>query len=200
MLSQLFQSGSHIGVRVAIVDSILARLALSNYELSIALAGRLLSALESGIPLLSSLNERRQTQEEDWIEAGKTGVLPEIYDDGGIDVYPPVLGLVVKAVSHRRIVWSDNRKSIIRRVLLPAIEQSNLNNGRWVKMFIAKHAPDIKALEVPNLLVKHSCPRLVNLIMLFGDPRLDIRSVSSVYHDKYIAVGFLGLAKQQSDQ
>ena len=178
MLSQLFQSASHIDIRVTVVDSMLVRLAFCNDDSSTALAERLLLALQSTIPVLSSLNERRQTQEEDWIEAAKAGTLPEIYDDGGIDAYPPILDLVLKAVVHNRIPDYNRRKVIIQRILLPAIKQSELNSARWVKAFVSKHAPTSQTLDMLPLPVKRRM--LVSLISsCFADVS---SSVLDLYH------------------
>ena len=66
-----------------------------------ALAERLLLALQCTIPVLGSLSERRQTQDDDWIEAARAGALSEIYDDGSMDAYP-IMDLVQKTVVHRR--------------------------------------------------------------------------------------------------
>ena len=159
ILSKLFQKSSHVDIRVAVLESILSRLGRCADESSTALAERLMSVLESAIPVVGSLNERKRTQDVEWIEAEKTGKLPEVYDDAEmqafpLEAFPPMLRLMLRAASSDVIPLDTLRKGLIHRVILPVVEESARNSARWVKMFTLKHFPAEQSFHLPSLPVK----------------------------------------------
>ena len=154
ILSKLLQTASHVDIRVAILDSMLSRLGRCADDPSSALAERLMSALQMAIPALGSLNERKQAQDADWIEAEKTGNLPEIYDDGGMQAFPPMLNVVLGAIASNGISSDILRTGLIRRIVLPVIEQSKEQSARWVKLFTLKHLPTDQSTRMPSLPVR----------------------------------------------
>lgn len=169
VLSKLFQTASHIDMRVAVLDSMLSRLDRCGNDASNVLVEKLMSALEMAIPALSSLNERRQAQEVDWTEAAKTGKLPEVYDDGGMQAFPPMLDVMLRAITIHGISSETLRTALIRRILLPVIERSKEESARWVKMFTLKHLPASLPIHTPSFPVRPGilaylikvCPREV---------------------------------------
>ena len=162
ILSKLFKIATHVDIRVAILNSMISRLGRCADESSSALAKRLMSALEMAIPILGSLDERRQTQDVDWTEAEKTGKLPEVYDDGGMKTYPPMLDVLLEAIRSHDGSSNVRRTGLIERILLPTIEKSREQSARWVKMFTLKHIPAGQPTDMPSLPIRPDI--LVDLI------------------------------------
>ena len=154
ILSKLFQTATHVDIRVAVLDSMLSRLGRCVNVTSDALAEGLMSALELTIPVLGSLNERQQIQDVDWVVAEKTGKLPEIYDDGGMHVFPPMLNLMLRAITVNGISSSRLRTGFIQRIVLPVVEQSRKESARWVKLFTLKHSPADQPIHTPSFPVR----------------------------------------------
>ena len=154
ILSKLFQTATHVDIRVAVLDSMLSRLGRCVDVTSDALAERLMSALELTIPILGSLNERKQIQDVDWIVAEKTGKLPEIYDDGGMHIFPPMLNLMLRAITVDGISSGRLRTGFIQRIVLPVVEKSRTESARWVKLFTLKHSPADQPIHTPSFPVR----------------------------------------------
>ena len=159
ILSRLFQNSSHVDIRVAVLDSIFSKLGRCADEFSNALAEKLMSVLETAIPVLGSLNERKMTQDVEWTEAEKTGKLPEVYVDMEMQAMylrevPPMLRSILVAASGRLILSDPLRKGLIHRVLLPAVKESARNCARWIKIFTLKHFPAVRSFHLPSLPVK----------------------------------------------
>lgn len=154
VLSKLLQTASHLDIRVAVLESMLSRLGRCADSSSNALAERLMSALEMTIPTLGSLNERKQTQDADWTEAEKTGKLPEVYEDGGMQAFPPMLNVMLNALTSHGTSSDIRRTGLIRRIVLPVIEKSREQSARWVKMFTLKHLPAGQSIQTPSFPVR----------------------------------------------
>ena len=162
ILSKLFQTATHVDIRVAVLDSMLSRLGRCVDVTSDALAESLMSALELTIPVLGALNERQQIQDVDWVVAEKTGKLPEIYDDGGMHVFPPMLNLMLRAITVNGISSSRLRTGFIQRIVLPVVEQSRKESARWVKLFTLKLSPADQPIHTPSFLVR---PRVLEYVI-----------------------------------
>ena len=162
ILSKLFQTATHVDIRVAVLDTMLFRLGRCVHVTSDELAEKLMLALESTIPILGSLNERQKVQDADWIAAEKTGVLPEVYDDGGMHIFPPMLNLMLRALTTNGISPGTLRTDFIQRILLPVIEKSQKESARWVKLFILKHSPTDQPIHVPYFPVR---PRVLKYVI-----------------------------------
>ena len=155
ILSKLLKTASHVDVRVAALESMLSRLGRCADDPSNALVERLMSALEMIIPNLGSLNERQPMQEVDWTEPEKTGKFPEVHDGGGsIQVFPPMLNVILSATASHGIPSDTLRTGLIRRIVLPVIEKSKEQSIRWVKMFALKHMPAGQSINMPSLPVR----------------------------------------------
>ena len=146
VLSKLLSSASHLDVRVAVVDSLVGMLRQCTEEYSTPLAQRLLLALETVIPLVSDVSERRLMREEDWADAERTGVPPAVYHDVDMQSLPPILDLLLKC----NLQESKWRHEIVNRILLSIIERSRESNARWIKIFLVKHqlSSDLSGLPV----------------------------------------------------
>ena len=162
ILSKLLKTITYVDIRVAVLNSMISRLGRCTDEPSSALAESLMSALEIVIPVLGSLNERRQLQDVDWTEAEKNGKLPEVYDDGGMQAYPPMLNVMLHALKSHVISSNVQRTDFIERILLPTIEKSKDESARWVKMFTTKHLPAGQPIDMPSFPVRPGI--LVSLI------------------------------------
>ena len=158
VLSKLLSGASHLDIRVAVVDSLLGMLSQCTEESSTPLAQRLFSALETIIPVVGGVNERRRIREEDWMEAEKTGELPRVYDDGVIESMPPILGQLLQW-NQRQSKW---RHEFVNRILLPVIECSRQSNARWIKIFLAKHQ---LSLGLPDLPVSPTKPMVLSKLL-----------------------------------
>ncbi len=155
ILSKLLKTASHVDVRVAALESMLSRLDRCADDSSNALIERLMSALETVIPTLGSLNERQPMQEVDWTEAENTGKFPEVYDGGGrLQAFPPMLNVILSAIASHGISSDTLRTGLIQRIVLPVIEKSKEQSARWVKMFTLKHMPAGQSINVPSLPVR----------------------------------------------
>ena len=155
-LSKLFQKALHVDIRVAVLESMLSRLDRCRDESSNVLAEKVMSALEEAIPVLGSLNERQQTRESDWVEAEKTGKLPEVYDDGGMQTLPPMLNVVLRATTGSTIRSDSQRADFIRRIVLPVVETSEASSARWVKLFTLKHLSADQSIPTPSFPTRPS--------------------------------------------
>ena len=162
ILSRLFQTATHVDIRVAVLDSMLSRLGRCVDVTSDALAESLMSALELTIPTLGSLNERQQVQDVDWIVAEKTGKLPEIYHDGGMHVFPPMLNLMLRALTSREFPSGRLRTDFLKRIVLPVVDKSRKESARWVKLFILKHSPADQPIHTPSFPVR---PRVLEYVI-----------------------------------
>jgi len=152
VLIDLFQSATHIDIRVAVVDTILGKLARHADSDSDGLIEAIMEALKSIVPIIGSLNERHHDQL--WAEAEKTGKLPEIYDDVSPNDPAPILGMVLHAVVSQRVNSRSTRQRLMESVLLPAIDFSTPENARWVRTFVRKHSPENPSMRPPFFPVK----------------------------------------------
>lgn len=162
VLSKLLQTASHLDILVAVLESMLSRLGRCSDSSSNTLTERLMSALEMAIPTLGSLNERKETQDADWTEAEKTGKLPEVYEDGGMKALPPMLNVILNALTSHGTSSGILRTGLIRRIVLPVIDKSKEQSARWVKMFTLKHLPDGQSIQTPSFPIRPGI--LANLI------------------------------------
>jgi hypothetical protein len=150
VLSNLLGSISHLDIRVAVVDSLLGILGRCTEQSSTPLAHRILSALETTIPLMGGVSERRLMREQDWLDAERTGVLPAVYGDGGVETLPPILSSLVQWTV-REPKWCQE---VVNRILLPTVERSRASNAQWIKIFSAKHQLALNLSDLPIFPIK----------------------------------------------
>ena len=154
VLTQLSENGTHIDIRCAVVDSLLMILADCTPTSSQSTVQQLFSALEAIVPVAASLNETRPIREPNWDDAKRTGKLPDVYSEGVRQTIPPILNLVIYALTSQRISAPDHRQILIERVLLPIIEESKRQNTRWINIFLEKYFPGENSFRPPVLPVK----------------------------------------------
>ena len=154
MLSELFKRSVHIDVRTAVVASLLSRLRKCTHAHSKELAEQILSTLEFAVPVMGSLTERHVMTEQDWLKCERTEELPEVYEEGDMGTLPPLLASIIKAYISEHNSSADRRRSILDRLLLPALELSAANNARWLSLFQRKHAEEFCEQPFPALPCK----------------------------------------------
>jgi hypothetical protein len=155
ILVELFKSGTHRDIRLATLDSLLSL--LSNLcvgsELTWKtnpLVEKIMEALETVIPVVGSVNERRLLRSEDWKEARETGTLPEISDiSAGL---PPLLNAIVTAPheTYKYPGLKNLQAEFVVRYLLPALELSQAEHRKWIALFLAKHNANLKLDDLPS--------------------------------------------------
>ena len=138
MLCNLLQKSSHIDVRVAVIDSLLSK--LSDGEDESTMEEQVFGTFEKLVPVMGSLDERRQMSEEDWQEAERTQTLPEVSDDA------PVMNAVYSAFERSQLSEEQSTK-ILERAILPAVTKSQANNARWVSLFMKKHCKELNDMQ-----------------------------------------------------
>ena len=163
MLFGLLQKSSHVDVRVAVVESLLSKLSSCESKSTDELEEQIFQSFERLIPVMGSLNERHQLNEEGWQQAKHTGNLPDVYDDGGSIAIAPILRTMCSAVESAQLS-NEQCKKLLNRVILPALIESQANNARWVSMFIEKYCPGSQDHTLtPSLPVQPSVlARLLN--------------------------------------
>ncbi|KAM0330968.1 hypothetical protein ACHAQA_003925 [Verticillium albo-atrum] len=126
ILVSLLTEVRHIDARITIVSSLMAT--LMEPTCSLPLQHQILDALETRVvPIAAQLNERRPTTEEDWHAAA----LPDIGDQ------TPLLSLLVQKAGAD--VLSDENKTRLVRIIINILQQSAVNNNRWMHAFLEKN-------------------------------------------------------------
>ena len=156
VLTELFKSGTHRDIRIATLESMLSMLnkLCSGTEASWSenpLIERLLAAMESVVSIVGSINESRPPRDEDWQEAKETRKLPEIYDHAA-DKVPPLLQVIMGAtVNPQYPALVKFRARFVKRILIPALNLSEVEHRRWLSMFVTKYKAPITADNLQDL-------------------------------------------------
>ncbi|ENH71023.1 hypothetical protein FOC1_g10008394 [Fusarium oxysporum f. sp. cubense race 1] len=144
ILVGLLAEARHIDIRITITNSLFAILEEPTCPLS--LRKHILEALgEYIVPAAAQLNERRGLTEADWVAASaQDAPLPEI----GAET--PLLKLLILKVKGQSLNEEDKRR--LASLVMGAVEQSAVNNTRWMKLFLSKNnfSPEE---EIPHLPV-----------------------------------------------
>jgi hypothetical protein len=147
VLVELFKAGTHRDIRLATLDSLLSLLNTlcsgpTEQWRSSPLVEKVMGALETVIPIVGSINERRPPRDEDWEEAKETGTLPEISDTSG-DL-PPLLKAVFTAADGRQYpALQKLQPDFVKRFLLPILRLSQTEHGKWISLFVANHKANL---------------------------------------------------------
>ncbi|KAL8689437.1 MAG: hypothetical protein Q9218_004886, partial [Villophora microphyllina] len=156
VLTELFKSGTHRDIRIATLESMLSMLnkLCSGTEESWTYnpqVERLLTAMESVIPVVGSINEGRPPREQDWQEAKETGKLPETFDHVA-DTLPPLLHVIMYATASSQYpALAKFRPRFVERILLPALTRSEDEHRRWLSAFVTKHKVPISSDDLPTI-------------------------------------------------
>ncbi|OBT63582.1 hypothetical protein VE03_07022 [Pseudogymnoascus sp. 23342-1-I1] len=153
VLVELFKAGTHRDIRLATLDSLLSLLnnmcsgADKNWR-SNALVEKIMEALDTVISVVGSINERRPPRQEDWLEARKTGTLPDVSDIS--DGLPPLLSAILTAPDSSQYPGLKNlRAEFVARFILPALYLSQTEHQKWVASFLAKHKVNLTVDDLP---------------------------------------------------
>lgn len=183
ILVNLFHQSKHIDVRVAAVESMLGMLTPCRNQADEPVANAVIEGLKATIPLIGGPSERRQTTENDWLEAKTTGILPEVGDD------KPIANLLIEAVADR--IYSIDlryRSMIMREVLVPALAASALTNERWVRLFASQNGVDLGPIETHHALLKYPIkPSMISALLQLC-PKLTPAHILQKYHNHVLAL------------
>ncbi|OBT75831.1 hypothetical protein VF21_05528 [Pseudogymnoascus sp. 05NY08] len=153
VLVELFKAGTHRDIRLATLDSLLSLLnnmcsgADENWK-SNSLVEKIMEALETVIPIVGSINERRPLRQEDWIEARETGSLPDASDIS--DGLPPLLSATLTAACSPKYPGLKKlRAEFVARYLLPVLGISQTEHQKWAAIFLAKHKANLSVDNLP---------------------------------------------------
>lgn len=152
VLARVFQKTTHVDVRVAVVHTLLGKLARFTDKTPGDIVDKVMQTLQDTIPVLGSLNERHVVEETD--RDREIGKLPEIYNDSDIKAPAPIFNLILQAITQHRVQDRMLSERLIESVLLPAIELSQSENANWVRDFILKYWPERVSTTPPIFPVK----------------------------------------------
>ncbi|KAI8722435.1 hypothetical protein NCS52_00387400 [Fusarium sp. LHS14.1] len=131
ILIGLLAEARHIDIRITITSSLIS--AMQEPTCPPELRSHILDAFEKYIvPVVADLNERRSMREEDWVAAEEDGAdLPAVSEE------TPLLALLVEQANSIKLKEDDKRR--LAQLIMTALEQSAVNNARWMKLFLAKN-------------------------------------------------------------
>lgn len=145
ILVSLLREARHIDARIAIVTSLLTTLEESTS--SPALRKQILDVFEESIlPMASQLNERRPTTEEEW----QGTEMPEVSEQSTL------LALMVSRVRSNSLRGEDRARLL--HIIMRALEQSALDNQRWMKLFADKHGFELQPNDILSVGPAHPGP------------------------------------------
>ena len=158
MLASLFQKNTHVDIRIAIVDSLLAMLTEHAAFENHALTEQIMKALGAVVPIMGRLTERVNFDENHWATLKKNDILPVAEDE---DTTPPLFSILLGSATDQRLPESV-RQDLIRNIVLPAFELCRTAHQQWIKLFLTRNsAPEVldELASVP--------PRLTVLAAMF---------------------------------
>lgn len=151
VLVELFKNAQHSDIRLAALDSLLGLLdslctnAKAGWATNLTVE-LIMGALETLVPVVGSINERRPPQEQDWVEAETTGVLPEA--EG---LTAPLMGALLSAASNTRYGGLRYmQEAFVKRLILPSLDRSQVEHSRWLRLFLAKYKAPFSEQELPR--------------------------------------------------
>ncbi|KAL9617112.1 MAG: hypothetical protein Q9160_008055 [Pyrenula sp. 1 TL-2023] len=157
VLIRILETASHIDIRVAVIDAILAMMDRNEKD-SRGMMDRVFGAFEALIPVMSGLDERHQIDEKAWLEAEKSATAPFVPEN--TSSITPLLDTFVRTAADQSLPKAV-RLDITRRILLPTLKGSMINNARWLRIFSSMSG--YTQLNLPPIPVKvQILPRLLN--------------------------------------
>ena len=158
ILSSLLQKITHIDVRVAIVESLLAMLtehaAIENH----ALTEQIMNALQTVIPIMGRLSESIDFEERHWATLEESDLLPVIE---GENTNPPLFSLLLGSATDLKLP-ENVRRDLIRNIILPAFELCRAAHRQWIKLFLERNSASRDLDELASVP-----PRLTVLVAMF---------------------------------
>ncbi|KAM5347002.1 hypothetical protein ACJ41O_010007 [Fusarium nematophilum] len=157
ILIGLLSEARHVDIIITITGSLIST--MEETTCPPQLRTRILDMLEKYVvPVAARLNERHNLTEEDWAAAAAAedmAALPAVSED------TPLLGLLVEKARGAKLDPED--KARLARLIMNALEQSSVNNSRWIDLFLEKNNFSLDTDEQRRLRTS-ACP--VNLKML----------------------------------
>lgn len=194
VLTKILRTASHIDIRVAVIDTMLAMI-MRNEKDSNELIEHVFNAFEPMIPVLGGFDERYPINADGWLEAENSCEPPYVSEE--IESLPPLLEAFIQSTGKHHLP-QKLRHDITTRILLPSLKTSVDNNTRWLRLFVAKCGHTLEGLNLPPVPVKvRFLPRLINHTTSVYLPA----SVLSLYHDYILTLiepsaGLRGLLDQ----
>lgn len=129
ILANLFTEATHVDIRAAVVESLLAIATSTN---TASIRENVMSMLETDVvPFAAELSERSPMTEESWAEKEEKCEPPDI--DTGNPSRDALLAFVEQSTWQKDPVKT---RELIRRLLLPLIQKTAANGRRWLKIML----------------------------------------------------------------
>lgn len=162
VLVEVFKASTHRDIRLATLNSLFGLLnALGNGPRSNPLIEKILKALDTAIPVVGSINERRPPQEIEWKEAQDTKTLPEVSDKStGL---PPLMTAILNAPTQYPGI-KNLGEEFVTRFFLPIYKLSLQEQDKWTAIFLAKYKSELKASDLPRLPIS---PKIWKILLQF---------------------------------
>lgn len=158
ILTSLFQRITHIDIRVAIVEGLLAFLTEHATVKNRALTEQIMNALQAAVPIMGRLTERINFEERHWATQKENDLLPVIECE---DTTPPLFSLLLGSATDLRLP-ENVRRDLIRSVILPAFELCRATHRQWIKLFLERNSASNDLDELASVP-----PRLTVLAAMF---------------------------------
>lgn len=158
VLTNVLRNASHIDIRVAVIETMLAMIARNEKDSS-ELVDHVFQAFEALVPTLGGFDERHQMDEDDWVKAESSAQMPYVE----IASLPPLLEAFIRVATGDYTLPDALRRDLTIRILLPSLEISLNNNKRWLRNFLSVHGYLPERLCLPAVPVKSLLlPRLIS--------------------------------------
>lgn len=164
VLVELFGSATHIDIRIATFESLMSSLrdaartstdAPAQPQHGGSLTEKILTALQTIVPVAGSINERRPPSEQTWAEAEET---PEKLPEPSAcsdQTMPPLLASLLDTALQSSMKYQPLlQQELMRRVVLPILQYSANEQRRWISIFLRKHKAQesgLGARDIPDL-------------------------------------------------
>ena len=149
VLLELFKVATHPDIRLATLESMLSaldKLVASDLHGSITdipktqnpLIQKILAALDTVVPVIGSINERRPPTEQEWDDS----LLPVPSFDRDAR---PLWKKLVKTAKHNKSL----KDCFVQRLLFPGLEISVLMHRKWLALFLKKYTAGFSIDQLP---------------------------------------------------
>ncbi|GAW12833.1 hypothetical protein ANO14919_022040 [Xylariales sp. No.14919] len=156
VLVELFNSTTHVDVRLACLDALLntlngvAESSGEDWKLD-PMAEKILSTLDSVVSIAGNINERQPVSAADWAKAEANTTIPATSDSPDI---PPLFEMILSAAAGTRFPGLKKLEGeLFSRLVLPSLQHLQEQHGRWFSAFLAKHRPALRAEALPRVPV-----------------------------------------------
>jgi hypothetical protein len=156
VLLELFKVATHPDIRLATLESMLSTLnslcatelrglVTNVLETGNPLIQKILAALDTVVPVVGSVNERRPPREQEWEEARVD--LSKLPEPSINPSQRPLWAALVNAAK----ASSALRGYFVERLLLPALRISTVDHRKWLALFLKKHGAGFSVDKLPEV-------------------------------------------------